>query len=178
MTVRGEGTPPSRPLPAIQLRSATRKDAKALAAIYNYYVTSTTISFEETPVPIADMAERVAEVKRLSLPFLVAMLAGKVAGFAYANRWKGRCAYRYSVETAVYVDKDSRGQRIGSSLYQELLPLLERSGIHAVMGGIAMPNAASVALHETQGFKQVALFREVGFKFGGWIDVGYWEKVF
>jgi phosphinothricin acetyltransferase len=162
--------------PSIRVRPATAADAEAIARIYGHYVANTTISFEEVAVPAAEMAQRIDEVLSASLPWLVAEQGGRLVGYAYAGKWKGRCAYRHSVETSVYVDPAFTGRGIGRQLYRALLQLLRERSIHAVIGGIALPNAASVALHESMGFSKVAHFREVGYKFGQWIDVGYWQK--
>lgn len=162
----------------IRVRAAEASDGSALARLYNHYVLNTIVTFEESAVSPGEMAERVAEAARANLPFLVAESTGNLLGFAYASPWKGRCAYRFSAETTVYVDAAQGRRGIGSLLYRQLLPRLHGSGIHTVMGGIALPNDASVALHEKFRFKPVALFREVGFKFGSWIDVGYWQLVF
>ena len=166
----------NEPLPPIQVRPATGADAEAIARIYGHYVANTTISFEEQAVPPSEMAQRIDEVLSASLPWLVAEHDGRVVGYAYAGKWKGRCAYRHSVESSVYVDPALTGRGIGRRLYQVLLELLRERSIHVVIGGIALPNAASVALHEAMGFSKVAHFREVGYKFGQWIDVGYWQK--
>jgi len=96
-------------------------------------------------------------------------------GYCYASKWKGRCAYRYSVESTVYLSPDATGKGIGSKLYGTLLAELRQRQFHTVIGGIALPNPASVALHEKLGFEKVAQFRQVGNKFGRWIDVGYWQ---
>jgi phosphinothricin acetyltransferase len=98
-----------------------------------------------------------------------------VQGFAYASKWKGRCAYRYSVESTAYLADCSTGRGIGTRLYEALFTELRKSKMHVVMAGIALPNDASIALHEKLGFEKVAHFREVGWKFGKWIDVGYWQ---
>lgn len=163
------------PAPGLLLRGAGHGDAAALADIYNPYVLETTITFEETPVDAADMAARVAEIAGYRLPFLVAESAGTPVGFAYASKWKGRCAYRYTAETTVYVDRRNRQRGIGLALYAKVLELLKDAGYHVAIGGIALPNEASVGLHERLGFVHVAHFREVGFKFNRWIDVGYWQ---
>jgi phosphinothricin acetyltransferase len=160
------------------IREAAPADFAALARIYSHYVTTTTVTFEETPVTPAGMAERWREQSAAELPFLVAESGGEVLGFAYASKWKGRCAYRFTVEISVYLDPAQTGRGVGSTLYGRLLPLLESRGVHAVIGGIALPNEASIALHEKFGLTRVAHFREVGFKFGRWIDVGYWQRVF
>jgi phosphinothricin acetyltransferase len=107
----------------------------------------------------------------------VAEEAGRVVGYAYATRWRARAAYRYSSEITVYLAHDVGGRGIGTLLYGRLFPLLEARGLHAIMGGIALPNEASVRLHERFGMRKVAHFHEVGFKFGRWIDVGFWQRV-
>jgi phosphinothricin acetyltransferase len=121
------------------------------------------------------MAARIREVTAAGLPWVVAELNGRVVGYAYASQWKGRCAYRFSVESSVYVDAKHTGQGIGSELYDALLGRLRGGKTHVVIGGIALPNEGSVALHERFGFRKVAHFNEVGFKFERWIDVGYWQ---
>jgi L-amino acid N-acyltransferase YncA len=162
---------------ALQIRPATIDDAEAIARIYGHYVCNTTISFEEQPVGAAEMAARITEVVSASLPWLVADQGGeRLIGYAYAGKWKGRCAYRHSVETSVYLDPACTGQGIGTRLYQALLQILREQSIHVVIGGIGLPNPASVALHERLGFTKVAHFKEVGYKFGHWIDVGYWQR--
>jgi L-amino acid N-acyltransferase YncA len=157
------------------IRSASAADADTLARIYNYYVANTVITFEEEPVSAQAMAARVAEVQGLSLPWLVAETDEKVVGYAYANKWKVRSAYRHSVESTIYLEHGHEGRGVGKTLYAALLPPLRARGIHAVIGGAALPNEASVALHEKLGFDHVATFREVGFKHGRWVDVAYWQ---
>ncbi len=160
---------------SVRVRSAAADDAEAVARIYGHYILNTTISFEEQPVSAAEMAQRIAEVLSSSLPWVVAEHSGRVVGCACAGKWKGRFAYRHSVETSVYLDPQFTGRGIGTQLYRELLAMLRQRSIHVAIGGIALPNAASVALHERLGFDKVAHFREVGYKFGQWLDVGYWQ---
>lgn len=157
------------------IRPATKTDADAIARIYNHYVLNTTITFEEKAVTVEDIVDRIAEVESNSLLWLVAEQDGQVVGYAYASKWKGRCAYRYSVESSVYVAQGHGGRGIGTKLYEALLPQLKDKGIHAVIGGIVLPNPSSIALHEKFGMTQVAHFKEVGYKFNQWLDVGYWE---
>jgi len=159
----------------LELRDATADDAATIAGIYNHYVETTVISFEEQPVTPQAMRERIIDLQRDGLPWLVAVINGKVAAYAYASKWRVRAAYRFSVESTVYVDQNTLGQGLGTVLYGALLARLRTAGVHLVVGGIALPNDASVALHEKMGFKKVAHFSEVGLKFGRWIDVGYWE---
>ena len=101
---------------------------------------------------------------------------GHITGYAYATKWKARSAYRFAVETTVYLADGLARQGLGSRLYEELFGLLKERQIHAAIGGIALPNDASVALHEKFGMRKVAHFEQVGFKFGKWVDVGYWER--
>ena len=161
----------------VNVRSIMATDAEAVAAIYNHYVRQTIITFEENAVSSAEINTRIQEVQSDSLPWLCAEQAGQIIGFAYAGKWKGRCAYRFSAEVTVYVSPDRIGGEIGSHLYSQLLPALKAREIHAALGGIALPNEASVAFHEKFGFKKVAHFKEVGFKFNRWIDVGYWQCI-
>src|SRR5688572_30172248 len=157
------------------VRSASAADTEAIARVYNYYVQNTVVTFEEEALSTETMAARVAEVQSLSLPWLVADVDDKVVGYAYANRWKVRSAYRYAVETTIYLEHGHEGRGVGKTLYAALLPILRARGIHAVIGGAALPNEASVALHEKLGFERVGTFREVGFKHGRWVDVAYWQ---
>lgn len=158
------------------IRAATASDAAAICAIYNHYVATTTISFEEQPVPEAEMARRIGDVGA-ALPWLVFEQDGAVLGYAYATPWRARSAYRFSVESSVYVSRDHGRRGIASALYQALLDALAARGVHAVIGGIAQPNAASVALHEAFQFEKVAHFKQVGRKFGQWVDVAYWQRI-
>jgi phosphinothricin acetyltransferase len=158
------------------IRRVTGGDAPAIAAIYNHHVRNTIVTFEETPVDEATMRGRIADIDASHL-WLVAEVDGRVAGYAYASAWRARSAYRHSVETTVYVAGDALGRGLGTALYGALLPELARRGFHCAMGGIALPNEASVALHERMGFAKVAHFREVGWKLGRWIDVGYWQRI-
>ncbi|MCY7388097.1 MAG: N-acetyltransferase family protein [Burkholderiales bacterium] len=157
------------------IRPVSSADAFALARIYNHYIATTTISFETEPANTADMIERIAEVAATGLPWLVIETRGQVLGYAYTSKWKGRCAYRFSVETSVYLDTSVIAQGLGSLLYTALIARLSEIGIHAAIGGVALPNPASVALHEKFGFEKVAHFKEVGSKFDRWRDVGYWQ---
>ncbi len=157
------------------LRDATQADAAAIAAIYNHYVVATSISMESDPVGAEEMAQRIAAVQEGGLPWLVLAADGVTAGYTYASKWKPRPGYRNSVETSIYVDAGQCGLGYGLVLYQALFARLE-GRFHTAIGGIALPNPASIALHERLGFRQVACFREVGQKFGAWVDVGYWQR--
>jgi L-amino acid N-acyltransferase YncA len=164
------------PEPA-RIRPATPDDAGPIAAIYNHYITNTIVTFEETPIDGAEMAARMHDVTSAGLPWLVTEVDGAVLGYAYATKWRTRIGYRFSVESSIYLAPTAVGRGFGGPLYEALLAALRERPIHSVIGGIALPNDASVALHERLGFREVARFREVGQKFGQWIDVGYWQVV-
>jgi L-amino acid N-acyltransferase YncA len=157
------------------LRFASVADAARICTIYNHYIATTTISFEEEPVSPADMSQRIVDVAAANLPWLVMHEDDQLIGYAYATKWRVRAAYRYAVESSVYLDPDCAGKGAGTMLYEVLLAELRRRGLHLVIGGIAQPNEASVRLHERLGFTKVAHFSEVGLKFGCWVDVGYWQ---
>jgi phosphinothricin acetyltransferase len=159
------------------IRPALPSDAVAIATIYNHFVINTMITFEEDAVSASEIQRRIQAVVDNGLCWYVAELADSIVGYAYAAPWRVRSAYRYSVETTVYVAADYPARGIGSQLYQTMIDHLRDCGIHAVIGGITHPNPASVALHEKCGFKKVAHFEQVGYKFNQWIDVGYWELV-
>lgn len=157
------------------IRSATAHDGGAVADIYNHYVRETVVTFETDAVPGDAMAGRIAEALAAGHPFLVSETDGVIEAYAYATAWKARDAYRFSREVTVYVRQGREGRGLGSALYALLIPQLRAQGVHALMGGIALPNAGSIALHEKFGFEKVAHLREVGRKFDRWVDVGYWE---
>ncbi len=156
------------------VRHATLADASEICTIYNHYIETTRITFEETPITVKDVAERISSVTQ-NYPWLVCEEEGKVIGYAYATRWKERSAYRYSVEAAIYLSNDRVGKGTGTQLVTRLLMELRLRKIHSVICGIALPNDASVGLCEKFGFEKTAQFKEVGYKFGKWVDVGYWE---
>jgi L-amino acid N-acyltransferase YncA len=151
-------------------------DAAAIADIYNHYVRETVITFEETPVATDDVARRIADIGA-RYPWLVFEHDGAVAGWAYAGEWKARSAYRFSVETTVYVAAGQHGRGIGTALYEALIAQLKTRKLHSAVGIIALPNPASVGLHEKLRFKKIGHFAEVGWKFDRWVDVGYWQLI-
>jgi phosphinothricin acetyltransferase len=117
-----------------------------------------------------------AKVKSEGHPWLIAEDAqGNILGYAYATKWRQRFSFRFSVEVTVYLSLKYVGNGVGTKLYQKLFSQLKANGIHTVIGGITLPNQASVAIHEKFSMKKVAHFHEVGFKFEQWLDVGYWQ---
>ena len=153
-----------------------QRDAAACAAIYAPFVRDTCISFELDPPGIEDMAGRIATYGA-SHAWLVAEVDGQVAGYAYGSPHRERAAYASSCDVAVYVDPAHSRRGIGRALYAALFPLLAQKGSHAAFAGIALPNEASIGLHEAMGFTPVGIYREVGWKLGGWRDVGWWQRL-
>ena len=159
----------------VSIREATAADAVAIAAIYAPYVTGAVISFE-TIAPDAVEMERRRTAGGDSHPWLVCERGGEVAGYAYASEHRPRAAYRWSVEVSAYVRAAHHRIGIGRGLYTALLMLLTAQARRVALGGITLPNAGSVGLHEALGFERVALYPRLGHKFGGWHDVGWWQR--
>jgi len=157
------------------IRPATESDSEQIADIYNHYIKNTIVTFEEEKVDAADISDRIASTVADGLPWLVAEKEGQILGYAYASKWKGRCAYKSSVESTVYLDNALLSKGLGTVLYDALLKILREKQYHIVIGGIALPNDKSIALHEKFGFQKVGHFKEVGYKFDRWVDVGYWQ---
>lgn len=163
----------------MKIRAAKNRDAAVIAEIYNYYISNTVITFEEEAVTAADLQQRIAETRSEQLPYLVAVdESDLVLGYAYASKWKGRCAYRYTAEITVYLGSGAAGKGLGTQLYRQLFEELKQASYHVAIAGISLPNEASIALHEKFEMRKVAHFSEVGFKFGNWVDVGYWQCEF
>jgi phosphinothricin acetyltransferase len=156
------------------IRTATEDDAAAIAAIYAPYVLETAISFEAVPPTADEMRERVARTLPTH-PFLVFDDGGVIA-YAYAGEHQQRSAYRWSVTVTAYAAGHAHRRGIGRALYTGLLDILTLQGFHSAFAGIALPNAASVGLHEAMGFRHLGTYAEVGFKLGQWHDVGWWRR--
>ena len=145
----------------IRIRLASEVDIDAITEIYRPVVESTTISFETTAPDRAEMRQRLNEIL-IAYPWLVCEVAGSVAGYAYASRHRVRGAYQWSVDTSVYIDERNRRRGIGRGLYESLFAILTAQGYFNAYAGIALPNAASVALHESIGFEPIGVYRGVG----------------
>jgi phosphinothricin acetyltransferase len=150
-------------------------DAARCAQIYRPFVTDSWVSFELDPPSPDEMTRRI-EHYAASHGWLVAERDGQVVGYAYGSPHRERAAYASSCDVAVYVDPGAARGGVGRALYGALLPLLART-FHAAFAGIALPNAASIGLHEAFGFTPVGIYREVGWKMGGWRDVGWWQRL-
>lgn len=159
------------------LRRATEADAHACAEIYAPYVRETFISFEREPPEPAELARRIREHGAFA-PWLVAedgVSPPRCLGFAYGSRYRARQAYDWTAEVTVYVARDAQRRGVGRALYTALLELMRLQGFHSALGVIALPNRASVALHEALGFVAVGTVRGAGHKLGAWHDTGFWQ---
>ena len=157
------------------IRSASIEDAPRIAEIYNHYIKNTVITFEENSVSSEEIVVRLENVWDLGFPWLVALEGDRVVGYAYGSQWNTRSAYRFTAEISVYLSHGSLGSGIGTRLYEALFEELRKRSIRVVIAGMALPNSASQSLHERFGLKKVAHFEKIGFKFGKWLDVGYWQ---
>lgn len=157
------------------VREVRKEDAGDIARIYNPYILNSVITFEEIPVSVETIAGRIEAEISAGFPYLVLEVEQKVAGYAYAGVWRTRAAYRYTVESTVYLEQGLIGKGYGTLLYKALIEELRKKEFHVVIGGITLPNPASVALHEKMGFKKIAHYSEVGYKFNRWLDVGFWQ---
>jgi phosphinothricin acetyltransferase len=155
----------------VQLRAATPDDIGDIHAIYSHHVLTGLASFEEEPPAPAELRRRLDEVTGRGLPYLVADFGGTVAGYGYCSLYRTRSAYRYTLEDSVYVRPDAQGRGVGKALLAELVRRSEALGYRelvAIIGDSA--NAASIGLHEGEGFLRVGTLRSVGFKLGRWVD--------
>lgn len=158
------------------IRDVEFKDSIAIADIYNHYIQNSTCTFEEERVSEREMCSRITAVIEHGMPWLVYEHEGQVVGYCYAKPWNTRSAYRFTVESSVYVDANSPVSGVGTLLYQHLFLRLDSLDIKNVMSVITLPNDQSVAFHNKMGMEQVGHFKRMGFKFGKWLDVGYWQK--
>ena len=159
---------------SIAIRDANPNDAQAICRIYNPHVLNTIVTFEEAEIGVREMTERIERITA-AFPWLAAESDGAFAGYAYATKYNERAGYRHTVVTTVYVDDTMQGRGVGTALYRALLERLAGRSIRAAIGIVALPNPASIALHEKCGFRKVAHLDQAGIKFGRWIDVGYWQ---
>ncbi len=156
------------------IRSVQTEDSAAICQIYNHYVLSSCASFEEQPVSVDTMAQRIAEISA-RFPWLVYEQQSEVVAYAYLSAWKPRSAYRFSAESSIYLAPKVLSKGLGKQLYQKLLQQLDDYPISTVLAGISLPNQASEGLHQSLGFRKVAELEKVGNKFGRWINIAYWQ---
>lgn len=158
------------------IRLATPADGPAVAEIYAPYVQQTAISFEAEPPCGADMSNRIAAVLP-NYPWLVFEADDRVIAYAYGRQFRDRFAYQWTAEVGLYVDGKQRGKGVGRALYSRLLPILGAQGYCTLTAGVTLPNPASVALHESFGFRKVGVLRQMGYKLGNWHDVSWWDLI-
>jgi L-amino acid N-acyltransferase YncA len=152
-----------------------QRDAAACAAIYAPFVRDTPISLEEEPPTPHEIAARIETTTRTH-PWLVAENQKQLIGYAYATRHRERACYRWATDVTVYVTPNRQRGGVGRALYEALFEKLARQGFRIACAGITLPNAASVGLHEAVGFQPVGVYRNIGWKFGAWHDVGWWQR--
>ncbi|KAA3645408.1 MAG: N-acetyltransferase [Chloroflexi bacterium] len=154
---------------------AKLEDAEGILSIYAPIVEKTPISFELEPPSLNEMRRRITNTIK-ERPWLVCEADGEILGYAYASTYRSRGAYAWAVETSAYVDEQHQRKSIARGLYTILLKILELQGYHTAFAGIALPNEASVKFHEAMGYEAIGVFRQAGFKFGKWHDVGWWQR--
>jgi L-amino acid N-acyltransferase YncA len=156
------------------IRLATEDDAGQILAIYAPIVRETPISFEMEPPTVEAMRQRISDTLGC-FPWLVCESADELLGYAYGSRHRARAAYDWSAEVSVYVHASARRSGVGRDLYRSLFEILRLQGYCNALAGATLPNPASVGLHESLGFQPVGIYRSVGYKFGAWHDVGWWQ---
>lgn len=156
-----------------ELRDAVGSDLPAITALYAREVEGGTATFETAPPSPAEMAQRFAAVRGHALPWPVAEVDGRFAGYAYVSPFRPRPAYRYGVEVSIYVEEQARRRGVGRSLLEALIDRTRSRGLRHLIGAISDSDtsAASIALHHALGFRHVGVYRQVGWKFGRWLDV-------
>jgi phosphinothricin acetyltransferase len=159
----------------VLIRLGAAEDAAGVLAIYAPIVQLTSISFEISVPTVDEMSDRIVG-RQPTHPFLVAEGPEGILGYTYAGRFNPRAAYGWTVETSVYVADHAQGQGVGRALYTALLEVLTLQGFRQAVGIIALPNDTSVALHQRYGFQRIGTFEAVGWKFGAWHDVEWWQR--
>jgi len=160
----------------VQIRLAHTSDAPAILGIYAPYIEQTSITFETETPSVEAFAARI-ETYLQNWPWLVCEIDGRIAGYAYAARYRERVAYQWSVECSVYIHDDFLRAGVAGALYQTLFDILKAQGYRNVYAVINLPNDRSVALHERMGFKWFATYEQVGYKLGQWKNVGWWRLI-
>lgn len=157
------------------IRPVDATDIAQITEMYNMYIRTSLATFEEEEITKEEMSDRVNRIMRKGNPFIVWDENGTIAGYAYASTFRERIAYRFTVESTVYLNPAYYGKGIGDRLYNSLIIHCKQKGYHSMIGVITLPNDPSVKLHEKHGFKKVGHLTESGYKFEQWADVGFWE---
>lgn len=161
----------------IELRVASEADAESIRRIYRPYIEENSVSFETVLPPVHEFELRIRETLA-TFPWLVALCNNEVVGYAYACSHRSREAYKWSCEASVYIDPKYQRKQVARKLYGSLFKTLEQQGIVNVYAGITLPNSASVGFHESMGFRLIGVYEDIGFKFGKWWSVGWWQLRF
>lgn len=159
------------------IRPVSLTDIDQITAMYNSYIKTSLITFEEDPITPNDMEARINKIMNNGYPFIVWHEGDTIAGYAYATTFRERRAYRFTVESSIYLSPEFYGKGIGTKLYNSLIVHCREKEYHSMIGVITLPNDASVRLHENLGFKKVGHLNEAGYKFDQWSDVGFWELI-
>lgn len=159
----------------MKIRQAKSVDAVEIADIYNWYILNSIITFETDVVSTEEMTIRINE-KLQNYDWLVGEVDDKVIGYAYYGAFRARAAYSHTVESTIYLTQEAKGRGFGRLLYTQLIESAMEHGFREMIGVIALPNCESVSLHEKIGFSKVGILKNVGYKFGDYIDTGMWQK--
>lgn len=156
------------------IRDVILSDAKRIHKIYNNYVEDSRATFQEQSLSLKEIEAQIQRIVK-NYPWIVYQERDQIVGYTYADKWKEKTAYRYTVETSIYLDPEHLGKGIGSKLKESMIKELKTRGFHTVISAISLPNPASIAMCEKFGFQKVGQLKEIGYKFNEWIDVGYWQ---
>ena len=158
------------------IRNVLNSDIPQVVEILNHYVRNDSCTFQIDPYSVAEISEKIAEITKV-YPYIVMEEDNEVISFAYASRWREKQAYDKSAETTIYLNPQQKHRGLGKILYQELIEQLRQKNFRLLVACLTLPNPSSVRLHESLGFEKAGEFRDAGYKFNRWCDVGFWQKV-
>lgn len=158
------------------IRNVLNSDIPQVVEILNHYVRNDSCTFQINTYSISEISEKIAEITKV-YPYIVMEEDNEVIGFAYASRWREKQAYDKSAETTIYLNPQQKHRGLGKILYQELIEQLRQKNFRLLVACLTLPNPSSVRLHESLGFEKAGEFRDAGYKFNRWCDVGFWQKV-
>lgn len=158
------------------IRSVQHSDIPQITQILNHYVENDTCTFQLQLYSVEDIEQRIHNIQK-TYPYLVMEQQGKIIGLAYASRWREKQAYDLSAETTVYIHQKHHGHGYGTQIYQALIEELRNMKFHLLVACLTLPNPGSIRLHESLGFEKAGEFKQAGYKFNQWYDVGFWQMV-
>lgn len=159
------------------IRNVKSDDAEHIAEIYNYYIENTAVTFDENPVSVEKIRQKIEDICAKAYPYLVYEENNQLIGYTYINTWRPQSAYNITLETSIYMDPRHIGKGLGVKLYEALIEKSRDMNIHSLIAVISLPNDSSRKLQEKFGFRPVGNFKETGFKFNRLIDVEFWQKI-